>query len=76
MRRKKLEIEAYTYDKSVFANFKWTSKSRKPSWWKNLVTMYTVYNSKSGIMVPTPTVKACPWHYPIHAKSYCNEVVV
>lgn len=60
MKRKKLEIEAYTYDKSVFENFKWTSKVRKPTWWKNLVTMYTVYNSKSGIMVPTPTVKACP----------------
>lgn len=57
---KKLKIEAYTYDKSVIENFPWTNKHYKPKWWKALDTMYKVYNSRSGIMVPTPTVKACP----------------
>tara|TARA_B110000503_G_scaffold16382_1_gene23310 strand:+ start:5532 stop:6242 length:711 start_codon:yes stop_codon:yes gene_type:complete len=57
---KKLTIEAYTHNKQVYEHQPMTNKQFKPSWWKNLATMYKIYHSKSGIMVPTPTVKACP----------------
>jgi len=57
---KKLKINAYTHSKQVYEYQPIVTKQWKPTWWKNLTTMYKIYHSKSGVMVPTPTVKACP----------------
>lgn len=56
----KIKLDCYTYDKKIMDMQPLQTVKNNPHWWSKLKTMYKVFNPKTGIDVPTPTIKACP----------------
>lgn len=55
-----MKLECYTYDKRLIELQPLKHKNKPPSWWTKLKKVYNVLDLRSGVEVPTPTIKACP----------------
>ena len=55
-----MKIEAYCTDKRMIEHQPLEIKNKPPSWWHNLKKTFTRLDMRSGINVPTPTIRACP----------------
>jgi len=55
-----VKLDCYTYDKKLIDFQPLQTNRNNPPWWTSLKTLYKVLRPRSGISVPTPTIKACP----------------
>ena len=55
-----MKLDAYISDKRAIEHQPLEIKNRPPSWWHKLKKTFTKMDFRSGIKVPTPTVRACP----------------
>lgn len=55
-----MKLDCYTFDQNLIDLQPMTTKSPKPKWWSGLKKLYKVFDIKSGIEVPSPTIKLCP----------------
>lgn len=55
-----MKLDAYTYDKKLIELQPLEIKNKPPQWWSNLKKVYKVFDPRTSISVPSPTIKACP----------------
>lgn len=60
MFKKKIKLDCYTYMKPLLELQPLKVRSKSPSWWSKLKSMYITFDPKAGMHIPSPTVKACP----------------
>jgi hypothetical protein len=58
--RNTIKLDCYTYDKKIIDLQPLQTRRNNPPWWTSLKSMYKVFQPRTGINVPTPTIKACP----------------
>lgn len=59
-KRNTIKLDCYTHDKKIIQLQPLQTTRNNPPWWTRLKPMYKVFQSRTGINVPTPTIKACP----------------
>lgn len=55
-----MKLKAYASDKRLLEFQPLEIKNRPPDWWHKLKKMFTILDTKTGINIPTPTIRACP----------------
>lgn len=55
-----MRLDAYCTDKRLIEHQPLEIKNKPPEWWHKLTKTFKRIDSRSGINVPTPTVRACP----------------
>lgn len=55
-----MKLDCYTFDDTLIDLLPLKTKADTPKWWNSLKKLYKVFDVKSGIKIPAPTVKLCP----------------
>ena len=56
-----MKLKATTFDKRIIEYQPLQiGTGERPSWWSDLKKSFKVFNPRTGIHVPQPTIKACP----------------
>ena len=55
-----MKLNAYTHDSRMIKFQPLKTKGDLPNWWTHLKTMFKQLDPRTGIKVPTPTIRACP----------------
>lgn len=57
---KKVTLNVYTHDQRIIDYQPLEIRNKPPAWWHKLKKTFNKMEFRSGIRVPTPTVRACP----------------
>ena len=59
-KKKKLKLDFYTAHDTIIEMQPMQSRTKPPSWWKEIKNSFDQFRSRVGVTVPTPTIKTCP----------------